>query len=119
MKIIAEEVKIVGKEVKVVASDVNAVVDNVRLANYWKILEWLSAGNSDTRQAELRNARVKNSGQWFLNSNQFTNWVNRIGPKCLICKGIRMTNKSIILILQPEQGSLSLCEVQLCYRLME
>ena len=119
MKIIAEDVKMVGKDVKIVATDVNAVVDNVRLAKYWKILEWLSAGNFDTRHAELRKTRVKNSGQWFLDSNQFTNWVNRIGPTCLLCKGIRMTHQSIILMLWPEQGSLSLCEVQLSYRLME
>jgi hypothetical protein len=99
MKIISEDVKMVGKEVKVVAADVNDVVDTLRLEKYWKILEWLSPGNFDTRHAELQKVRVKNSGQWFLDSTQFTNWVNRIGPKCLLCKGIRMTHNPIMLML--------------------
>ena len=64
------------------------VVEDVEMEKRRKILKWLS-GNSNTRYEELRNETVENSGQWFLNSKEFTAWADGIEPSCLWCVGIR------------------------------
>jgi hypothetical protein len=54
-----------------------------------KTLKWLS-GTYTTRYEELRNETVENSGQWFLNSEEFTAWKNGTGQNCIWCVGIRI-----------------------------
>ena len=64
------------------------VLDDVENEKRRKILKWLG-GNSNTRYEELRNETVENSGQWFLNSDEFKTWADGIEPSCLWCVGIR------------------------------
>ena len=61
------------------------------------------------RHEDIRRARVDGSGEWFLYSGEFQNWVGGIGSKLLICDGIRMiifitligagAGKSVILLV--------------------
>jgi hypothetical protein len=74
------------------------VVEDAQSEKRRKILEWLSASNLDTRNEELQKARVNNSGEWFLNSEEFKSWTNGTKPSCLICPGIRLTLSSSVLI---------------------
>jgi hypothetical protein len=67
------------------------VVDEVHDQKRAKIGEWLSSGYLSTRHEELRRTRAKDSGQWFLNSEEFLGWANGTRPSCLVCTGIRMT----------------------------
>ena len=76
---------------KVVSEDVKVVADEVQVEKRRKILEWLSPGSFNSRHEELQKSRVKSSGQWFLNSNEYINWVSGTGPSCLLCTGIRST----------------------------
>jgi hypothetical protein len=51
-------------------------------------LDWLSADTFTTKHEELRQARIANSGEWFLEATDFKNWVNG-DINCLLCQGIR------------------------------
>ena len=64
------------------------MAENVEMENRRRILNWLS-GSSNARYEELRIEAVENSGQWFLNSEKFTEWANGSKPTCLWCVGIR------------------------------
>jgi hypothetical protein len=72
--------------------EVKTVVDNMQLEKHAKILEWLSGDDSNAAiHKGLRKARVQNSGQWLLESEEFTKWVDGTETKCLVCSGIRST----------------------------
>jgi hypothetical protein len=51
------------------------------------ILQWLWTGDFEERHATLRKSRVLHSGQWFLESDEYNQWVGD-GPSTLICQGI-------------------------------
>lgn len=53
-----------------------------------KLLEWLSPGTYNTRHEGIRRTRVEKSGEWFLYSGEFQNWVGGASSKLLICPGI-------------------------------
>ena len=79
-------------------------MEGVEMERRRRILRWLS-GNSNTRYEELRNETVENSGQWFLNSKEFTAWANGIEPSSLWCVGIRSPSSfSMTDSPQMEQG---------------
>lgn len=71
---------------------VNEILDDVRLQRRQKVLEWLADDDFSIRHNELQNTRAENSGQWFVESKEFRNWVEGTGPNCLICLGIRLTH---------------------------
>jgi hypothetical protein len=54
-------------------------------------MDWLSIGTFSTSHEELQKMRVKDTGQWFLDSGEFKSWVNGTGPSCLLCLGGRFT----------------------------
>src|SRR5262245_3176272 len=61
-----------------------------------KILEWLSPGSFTAKHEQLRKARVKDTGQWFLDSDQFRHWVNSAAPQTLLCPGNRINSLKFI-----------------------
>jgi len=71
---------------------VNEILGDMRLQRRQRILEWLVDGDFSTRHNELHDTRAENSGQWFVKSKEFRNWVDGTGPNCLICLGIRLTH---------------------------
>jgi hypothetical protein len=52
-----------------------------------EILAWLCPENRNTTQQEKRNERSKDTGNWFLESKEFTTWHNFEGPNLLYCYG--------------------------------
>jgi len=52
-----------------------------------EILAWLCPENRNTTQQEKRNERSKDTGNWFLESKEFTNWHNFEGSNLLYCYG--------------------------------
>jgi hypothetical protein len=69
-------------------TDISAVLRDVEKDKRRKILNWLSTG-SNTRHEELKKCTVKNSGQWFLGTEEYKGWVDGTKPSCLLCHGIR------------------------------
>jgi len=80
-------------------NEVKVIVEDVHLEKRRKILEWLSVGDFSARHEELRKTRIKDSGRWFLDLEEFVNWVNGTGPSCLICTGIGINSFRMILFL--------------------
>lgn len=76
--------------------EVQKIVANSKIEKRVKILKWLSVDNFGARHKELQK---KNSGQWFLESKPFKDWMDEIGPNCLLCPGIRfyLNNANLIL----------------------
>jgi len=70
--------------------DVRALVDDVDFRKQSDILEWLHPGPFDSRHVSLREGRVENSGQWFIDSKEFQGWIKGTGPNTLLCIGIRV-----------------------------
>ena len=70
--------------------DVNIVLDEAQLEKRKKILEWLSPVNFSARHEELRQGRVSGSGKWFLESKEFTSWVDAHQNSSLLLSGIRL-----------------------------
>jgi len=75
--------------------DVTVVIDDVKVEKKRKVLEWLFHGKTSERQEGLQKARTKNSGKWFVNSEEFKYWAQgngpwaeANGPSCLLCTGI-------------------------------
>jgi hypothetical protein len=52
-----------------------------------KILDWLSKDDFNLRHVALQEARLKNTGQWFVNSDEFTRLINGT-HSCLLCEGV-------------------------------
>ena len=52
-----------------------------------QILAWLSPENRNTTQQEKRNERSQDTGNWFLESEEFTSWHNFEGPNLFYCHG--------------------------------
>ena len=53
------------------------------------MLEWLLPGSFTEKQDALVAVRVERTGEWFLQAEEFQEWVN--GSECtlLFCSGIR------------------------------
>lgn len=69
-------------------TDISAVLRDVEKDKRRKIMLWLSTG-SNTRHEELKKCTVKNSGRWFLKTEEYQGWVDGTKPSCLLCHGIR------------------------------
>jgi len=51
------------------------------------ILQWLWTGDFEEKHRALKKSRVLYSGQWFLESDEYNEWVGN-GSSMLICPGI-------------------------------
>jgi hypothetical protein len=70
--------------------DLKKLVDNSVSEKKKKILSWLSTEEINERHEELKSIRTENSGKWFLESDEFINWLDGKGPSCLFAVGIRI-----------------------------
>jgi hypothetical protein len=71
--------------------DVKVVRDDVQFKKRKEILEWLSPASFITRHEELQKTRAENSGKWFVESEEFVQWMEGKGPNALLCTGIRLS----------------------------
>ena len=64
-------------------------------------LEWLYSGENDRKYKEISAKRLQNTGNWFLESKQYQQWVDitSSGSSLLVCYGRRKSLLRIQLIL--------------------
>ncbi|KAJ9241205.1 hypothetical protein DTO166G5_1367 [Paecilomyces variotii] len=60
-----------------------------------KVLNWLSPIDHDSEQSDFFALRQENTGQWFLESDWFQNWLNG-QSKTLLCQGIPGAGKTVM-----------------------
>ena len=65
------------------------IADEVRRGKNKEILDWISPFDFYIRHRELQYQTIKDSGRWFVESEQFTTWAEGNGSSCLLCMGIR------------------------------
>ena len=53
-----------------------------------KILDWLSPFNFASKQIDILNRRQERTGNWFLNADEFKQWISGTS-RMLWCPGIR------------------------------
>jgi hypothetical protein len=63
-------------------------------------LEWLFPERIDRRHKELRSNRAENSGEWFLVSPEFIDWVDEKDCNMLYCPGIRTSTAVLYILMQ-------------------
>ncbi|KAJ5638592.1 hypothetical protein N7528_000982 [Penicillium herquei] len=66
-----------------------------------KILEWLSSINIATKQADFFNDCQKGTGQWFIETKVFQNWIHQYSTtpqneRSLFCPGIPGAGKTLL-----------------------
>ncbi|KAI2709040.1 hypothetical protein CBS147332_6099 [Penicillium roqueforti] len=60
-----------------------------------QILDWLSSINPSTRQSEVFNSHHKGTGTWFLETNEFKEWISS-EQQILFCLGIPGAGKTTL-----------------------
>ncbi|KAJ9492914.1 hypothetical protein VN97_g257 [Penicillium thymicola] len=60
-----------------------------------KVLDWISPSNYATQQSDYINRREEGTGQWFLDSVEFHNWISG-SKQTLFCPGIPGAGKTIL-----------------------
>jgi hypothetical protein len=76
-------------------NDVQAVAEDLQLKKRKEITQWLWPEDFSVRHEELRKACAENTGEWFLESSEFKNWIIGNGPSCLLCVGIGVKPHSL------------------------
>jgi hypothetical protein len=56
-----------------------------------KALKWLCEESISTKHSDVVKRRSKNSGQWFLNGNEFQGWLQEPEMYLLLCPGKRIS----------------------------
>ncbi|CAH0029964.1 unnamed protein product [Clonostachys rhizophaga] len=87
------------KKIKDILSDIGTSIRNIdsKLSRKedLEILKWLSSTDYDAEQNDHFRQRQENTGQWFINSSEFRNWIEAIG-QTLFCPGIPGAGKTIM-----------------------
>jgi Cdc6-like AAA superfamily ATPase len=65
------------------------------LQKHYETMEWLSPDNFAAQQSDLITRKQADTGQWFLDSPEFTDWVNGTG-QTLFCPGIPGAGKTMM-----------------------
>ncbi|CAG8889738.1 unnamed protein product [Penicillium egyptiacum] len=60
-----------------------------------KVLDWLSPSNYATQQSDYISRREQSTGQWFLDSSEFKDWISG-SKQTLFCPGIPGAGKTIL-----------------------
>jgi hypothetical protein len=72
-----------------------AVKEAQRLQHHQAIMEWLSPTDFPAQQHDIISRRQKGTAQWFLDSDQFKQWLQG-SDKTLFCPGIPGAGKTMI-----------------------
>src|ERR1700748_3870363 len=78
-----------------VQTDVRKLVDANRVQEYKEILEWLTPIDFAPQQHDIISRRHENTGQWFLDSPEFTTWLQG-SNKTLFCQGTPGAGKTMM-----------------------
>ena len=60
-----------------------------------EILEWIYKDYFEQRHKEILKPRVPGSGEWFLGSEAYRNWLEGSNASMLFCHGMRTTSLSL------------------------
>jgi Cdc6-like AAA superfamily ATPase len=74
---------------------VGAIRQDINRQKHYLIMNWLSSANFIARQIDLIAARQADTGMWFLESPEFTKWLQGLG-KTLFCHGIPGAGKTMM-----------------------
>jgi len=69
--------------------------DAQKLQQHYTVMDWLSPTDFPAQQHDVITRRQEGTGQWFLNSPEFTDWLQGSG-KTLFCPGIPGAGKTMI-----------------------
>jgi hypothetical protein len=69
------------------SSNTDKILTEVQIEKRNKILDWLSPRDFNSRHKDLQKGRLADSGQWFINSEEFKGFVDG-GHSCLLCDGV-------------------------------
>jgi hypothetical protein len=64
-----------------------ATIADLKVIRRKNVLDWLSPYCVSERHEAIREKRIEHTGQWFLNANQFQNWIKAEDPALLLCLG--------------------------------
>jgi hypothetical protein len=79
----------------IIGEGVGVIQQDIARQRHHLIMNWLSSADFPTQQADLIARRQADTGLWFLESLEFTNWLQ--GPsKTLFCHGIPGAGKTMM-----------------------
>ncbi|KAI9766598.1 MAG: hypothetical protein M1840_006409 [Geoglossum simile] len=81
-----------------IGKGVNAIQQHQNRHRHDEILEWISLTDFPAQQSDFIARRQEGTGLWFLDSTEFTEWVNR-SKKTLFCPGIPGAGKTMIVAI--------------------
>ncbi|KAI2734442.1 hypothetical protein DTO013E5_9989 [Penicillium roqueforti] len=80
---------------------VEQIVQHVNEKDRLDLMKWLSPINSAAKQADTLKLRDKSTGQWFLETDEFSNWFNQAQNqrerRTLFCQGAPGTGKTLMI----------------------
>ncbi|KAF2635464.1 hypothetical protein P280DRAFT_523005 [Massarina eburnea CBS 473.64] len=83
------------KESKVIKSGVNAIQQDQDRERHRLIMDWISLADFPAQQSDFIGHRQKQTGMWFLESQEFTEWVHG-SNRTLFCPGIPGAGKTMM-----------------------
>jgi hypothetical protein len=86
------------------------------LQKHYEVMEWLSSDSFAAQQSDLITRKQANTGQWFLNSHEFTKWVNGTS-QTLFCPGIPGAGKTMMaaITIHYLQNAIQTTEIGVAY----
>jgi len=70
-----------------IMGDTERIYSHVQTDRRDKIRNWIFSEDFNVRHTELQKTRLENTGQWFLDSEEFKSFVNG-KYSCLLCEGV-------------------------------
>ncbi|KFY05234.1 hypothetical protein O988_00146, partial [Pseudogymnoascus sp. VKM F-3808] len=92
---IASTVKSVQTNTAATTSTVRSLLENQDSQQYRVIIDWLSSTDFPAQQSDFISRRAEGTGQWFVASPKFTNWLQGT-KRNLLCSGIPGAGKTMI-----------------------
>jgi hypothetical protein len=86
------------------------------LQKHYEIMEWLSSDNFTAQQSDLITRKQADTGQWFLDSREFTEWVNGTS-QTLFCPGIPGAGKTMMAAIAVDhlQNAIQTTDIGIAY----
>jgi hypothetical protein len=86
------------------------------LQKHYEIMEWLSPDSFAAQQSDLITRKQADTGQWFLDSPEFTEWVNGTS-QTLFCPGIPGAGKTMMaaITIHYLQNAIQTTEIGVAY----
>jgi len=104
---IKNDMTFVRNSVPILEMGIDALQLDENRQRHDKIMEWISQTNFPARQSDFIASTQEGTGQWFLNSPEFTKWLHG-SKETLFCPGIPGAGKTMIAAIVVDHISRSL-----------